>query len=190
MMDAALEDDGGMIQVAAIANGSLAHMIILMRNADAGYGSLAPSELKHGNDIDTVAGMMVHVYDVQAGATSARIAAVSTYLLRAVTNSSRKLKKCICTSPPETLPSARCCRFRAFSTAGSGPTGRQNTRGLLNIGLELRGTVVRLAGAGYNSSSSCRILPWGGAPAVPACQCLCSTGSGIPGRARVPLLHG
>ena len=49
-------------------------------------------------------------------------------------------------------------------------------------------TVLRLAGACYNSSSSCRVLPWDSAPAVPAC--LCSTGGGIPGRARVLLQHG
>ena len=67
-------------------------MIILMRNADAGYGSLAPSALKHGCDMEMVAGMMVPPFEVQMGATSARIAAVSTYLLRSVTSSSRKLE--------------------------------------------------------------------------------------------------
>ena len=36
------------------------------------------------------------------------------------------------------------------------------------------GTVSTLAGACYNSSSSCRVPPWEGAPAVPAC--LCTTG--------------
>lgn len=76
------------VLISALATRSLVHMLALIRNSDFGYGSLAEHASAHGAAATVRRNGRLDVATVQINMNSSAVAALSTYLLRAVSSSS------------------------------------------------------------------------------------------------------